>query len=155
MWPDLLPGFLSKKKTPPPDSNTNGQEMPTQPPTDVEARSQFIQGLVSIQDIIAPEAIEVDFNYLTLGSTFTHTLFIAGYPRFVSANWLSPLINFNHSLDISMHVFPVDGKTIMDELRRKITEMEAEIQSDLKRGKIANIDTQVNNLCLKILIQSK
>lgn len=31
----------------------------------------------------------------------------------------------------------------MDDLRRKVTEMEAEIQSDIGRGKIANIDTQV------------
>jgi type IV secretory pathway VirB4 component len=106
-------------------------------------QEQLIQGLVSIQDIIAPEAIEVEFNYLKLGGVYVQTLFVAGYPRFVTANWLSPLINFNHSLDISMHIFPVDGKTIMDELRRKITEMEAEIQSDLQRGRIANIDTQV------------
>jgi len=116
---------------------------PTPVQTEVDANNRFVQGLVTIQDIIAPEAIEVDFNYLKIGSTFVQSLFVAGYPRFVSANWLSPLINFNHSLDVSMHIFPVDGKTIMDELRRKITEMEAEIQSDLKRGRIANIDTQV------------
>lgn len=111
------------------------------PPSD--AQTKLVQGLITLQDIIAPEAIEVDFSWLKIGDLYTQTLFVAGYPRFVAANWLSPLINFNHSLDISMHIFPVDGKTIMDELRRKITEMEAEIQSDLKSGRIANIDTQV------------
>ncbi len=109
----------------------------------VPAGNDLVSGLVSIQDVIAPEALEVDFSYLRVGNTYMQTLFVAGYPRFVNANWLSPLINFNHSLDISMHIFPVDGKMIMDDLRRKITEMEAEIQSDLKRGRIANIDTQV------------
>ncbi len=107
------------------------------------AQDLLIKGLVSIKDIIAPEALEVDFSFLKFGNVYTQTLFIAGYPRFVSANWLSPLINFNHSLDIAMHIFPVDGKSIMDDLRRKITEMEAEIQSDIRRGRIANIDTQV------------
>lgn len=135
---------LGKKKT----SNTPPATTDTASPASSESNSeelkdQLTQGLVSIQDVIAPEAIEVDFNYLKIGSTYTQTLFVAGYPRFVSANWLSPLINFNHSLDISMFVYPVDGKTIMDDLRRKITEMEAEIQTDIKRGKIANIDTQV------------
>lgn len=105
--------------------------------------NDLVTGLVSIQDVIAPDALEVDFSYLRVGNTYMQTLFVAGYPRFVNANWLSPLINFNHSLDISMHIFPVDGKMIMDDLRRKITEMEAEIQSDLRRGRIANIDTQV------------
>lgn len=112
-------------------------------PTDTNHSSELVAGLVSIQDVIAPEALEVDFSYLRVGNTYMQTLFVAGYPRFVNANWLSPLINFNHSLDVSMHIFPIDGKMIMDDLRRKITEMEAEIQSDLKRGRIANIDTQV------------
>jgi len=135
-----LPSILRvKKNTPTPAVD------PTAPAVGISPTAQdlLIKGLVSIKDIIAPEAIEVDFSFLKLGSVYTQTLFIAGYPRFVSANWLSPLINFNHSLDISMHIFPVDGKSIMDDLRRKITEMEAEIQSDIRRGRIANIDTQV------------
>ncbi len=104
---------------------------------------QFARGLVSIQDIIAPEAIEVDFTYQKINSTYTRTFFIAGYPRTVPANWLSPLINFPHRADIAMYIFPVEVQKIMDDLRRKITEMEAEIQSDIRAGKISNINTEV------------
>jgi conjugal transfer ATP-binding protein TraC len=132
---DKMPG---RKKKQPKDSAEA-----ISAPNITASTDTFVQGLVSIQDIIAPEAIEVDFNYLKIGNTFIQSLFVAGYPRFVTANWLAPLINFNHSLDISMHITPVDGKSIMDDLRRKITEMEAEIQSDMRRGRIANIDTQV------------
>lgn len=135
----LLDNLLPKKKT----TQNNQPSSETTPINTVDPKEILKSGLVSVQDIIAPEAIEVDFNYLKIGNTFISTLFVAGYPRFVNANWLAPLINFNHSLDISMFVYPVDGKTIMDDLRRKITEMEAEIQSDLTRGRIANIDTQV------------
>jgi len=99
--------------------------------------------MVSTQDLIAPEALEVDFNHLKIGEKYTRTLFIAGYPRFVSANWLSPLINFDHALDVSMFIYPIEGKAIMDDLRRKITEMEAEIMSDVKQGRIAQIETQI------------
>jgi conjugal transfer ATP-binding protein TraC len=101
------------------------------------------QGLISVPDIISPPAIEVDFNHLKIGNTYFRSLFVAGYPRFVSANWLAPLINFNHSLDISMYVYPVEGKGILEELRRKITEMEAEMQSDIKRGRLPQIHTQI------------
>lgn len=103
----------------------------------------FSMGLVSVQDIIAPEAIEVDFTYQKINSTFTRTLFIAGYPRMVPANWLSPLINFPYSLDVAMHITPVDIKEVLHDLRRKITEMEAEITSDIRSGKISNIDTEI------------
>src|SRR3989344_8177888 len=83
--------------------------------------SQFASGMVSTKDLIAPDALEVDFNFIKIGDRYLRTVFIAGYPRFVSANWLSPLINFNHSLDVSMFIYPVEGKAIMDDLRRKIT----------------------------------
>ncbi|MBI2010263.1 MAG: ATP-binding protein [Candidatus Chisholmbacteria bacterium] len=99
--------------------------------------------MVSVKDVIAPESIDVDFTYLKIGHTYLRTLFVAGYPRFVNANWLSPLVNFDHSLNISMFIYPVEGKSILDDLHRKITEMEAEIQSDVKQGKIPDVNTEI------------
>jgi len=107
-----------------------------------EAIEQLGKGMVSVQDVIAPAAIEVDFNHLKIGNKFFRTLFVAGYPRFVAANWLAPLINFDHSLDIAMYIYPVEGKSVLDDLRRKIAEMEAEIQADIQRGKIVDPATQ-------------
>lgn len=101
------------------------------------------QGLTSVKDIIAPAAIEVDFSFLKIGATYFRTLFVAGYPRFVSANWLGPLINFDHALNIAMFIYPVEARDVLDDLKRKIGEMEAEIQTDIQQGKIINIDTQV------------
>lgn len=94
------------------------------------------QGMVSVADIIAPAAIEVDFNHLKIGETYYRTLFVAGYPRFVNANWLSPLINFNHSLTISMFAYPVESRDILTDLKRKVAEMEATLSSDIQRGKV-------------------
>ncbi|HYD34873.1 MAG TPA: ATP-binding protein [Vitreimonas sp.] len=127
--------FFNKKTQPDPQQDAEAQE--------VEKLKEFSRGLVTIQDIIAPEAIEVDFTYQKINSTYTRTLFVAGYPRTVPANWLSPLINFPHQLNISMFIFPVDVKEVLDNLKRKITEMEAEIQSDIRAGKISNINTEV------------
>ncbi len=100
------------------------------------------QGSLTLRDVLAPSAIEIDFNHLKIGNIFFRTLFVAGYPRFVAANWLEPLINFDHSLNISMFVYPVEGKGVLDDLHRKIAEMEAEIQSDIQRGRIVNPDTK-------------
>lgn len=136
---NLLSLIKKSKKAPPPGGAGSGSVL-----SPLAAQKQKItQGLTSIQDIIAPPAIDVDFTYLKIGNTFLRTLFVAGYPRFVNANWLAPLINFNYALDISMYIYPVEGKGIMEDLKRKIGEMEAEIQTDLQRGRIANIDTQV------------
>jgi len=130
-----LPIPFLKKKVVPTESDQEAQNQ--------EKLREFSRGLVTIQDIIAPEAIEVDFTYQKINSTYTRTLFVAGYPRTVPANWLSPLINYPHQLNISMFIFPVDIKEVLDSLKRKIVEMEAEITSDIRQGKISNINTEV------------
>jgi len=99
------------------------------------------KGVVSVQDIIAPGAIEVDFDYLKIGNKYFRTLFVAGYPRFVSANWLGPLINFDHTLDIAMYIYPMEGKGVLDDLRRKIAEMEAELQITAEKGRLPDPST--------------
>ncbi len=129
-------------------SNSGGNDKPEQTQAQIDESlkqqmNQFSMGLVSIQDIIAPEAIEVDFTFQKINDRYTRTLFISGYPRMVLANWLSPLINFPYSVDISMHINPVDTADILKNLRRKITEMEAELTSDIRQGKITNIDTEI------------
>ncbi len=106
------------------------------------AKTAFNQGLISIRDIIAPSAIEVDFDWIRINNRYYRTLFVINYPRFVSANWLSSLINFDYSLDISMYIYPTEGKEILDDLRRKIAEMEAEISSDIQRGRVVNPATK-------------
>lgn len=100
-------------------------------------------GPLQIRDIIAPPAIEVDFDSLKIGETYFRSLFVAGYPRFVSANWLSPMISFDHTLDISMFIYPSKSEEILDNLKRKVGEMEATIQSDLKRGRVIEPSVQV------------
>jgi len=95
-----------------------------------------------VQDIIAPEHIETDFDYFKINDVYFRTIYVAGYPRFVTPGWLEPVVNFDSSLDISFYIYPIDGKSVLDDLRRKIAEMEAEISTDLQRGKIADPVTE-------------
>ncbi len=101
------------------------------------------EGTLTMKDIIAPPAIEVDFDFLKVGNFYYRTLFVAGYPRFVSANWLEPLISFTHTLDIAMHIYPTKSEEVLENLKRKVGEMEATIQSDMKRGRVIEPSIQV------------
>jgi type IV secretory pathway VirB4 component len=135
--------ILKKIKNKIPAKKKVGQAETNQSQTNSQSISPKPVSLDScVQDVIAPSAIEVDFDYLKINNHYTRTLFVAGYPRYVSANWLSPLINFDHSLDISLFVYPVESKSVLDDLRRKIAEMEAEISTDIERGKVVNPATQ-------------
>jgi len=116
----------NKGRTTPPKAAVNEQEQPGE---------VLAKGMVEIIDLIAPPALEVDFNHIKIGNTYYRTLFVSGYPRFVGANWLSPIINFEHSLHISMFYYPVESKGVLDDLRRKIGEMEATLKTEQEQGK--------------------
>ncbi len=92
------------------------------------------RGTTSVPDIIAPSSVEVDFNHIRVGEKYYKTLFVVGYPRFVSPNWLQPLIEFDHSMNVSMFIYPTSSSDVLSDLRRKIAEMEATISSQAEEG---------------------
>ena len=98
---------------------------------------------LTLEDVIAPGEIEVDFNNLRIDGRFFRTYFVSAYPRFVESNWLEPLISFDHSLLISMFIYPSQSPGVLDELKRKIAEMEATIQTDLERNRAVDPTVEV------------
>ncbi len=101
-----------------------------------EGLSVLSRGTTSLTDIIAPSSIEVDFRSIRIGERFAKTFFVVGYPRYVSANWLEPLVEFDHQLDIAMFIYPTSSPDILSDLRRKIAEMEATIASQADQGEV-------------------
>jgi conjugal transfer ATP-binding protein TraC len=97
---------------------------------------------MNLVDVIAPDKVEVEMDYLKINDVYLRSLFISGYPRFVSPGWLEQVINFDATLDISFFIYPIEGKGVLDDLLHKIAEMEAEISTDIERGKIINPGTQ-------------
>lgn len=123
--------------------NTSGQNaIGEQKPEILNPILSYTEKKLNLLEIIAPQKIEEDFDYIKINDVYFRTLFVSGYPRFVSAGWLEAIVNFNSSLDLSFFIYPVEGKSVLDNLRRKITEMEAEISSDLERGKIIDASTE-------------
>ena len=145
------PSVETTKQEPLTQQNANGEtvlyvdapeEIPIEKPDIKNPNIDLYLQSLSVPDVVAPKKAELDFTYVKIGNTFFRTIFVGGYPRFVSAGWLEPIINFDGSLDISFFVYPVEGKAVLDDLRRKIAEMEAEISVDIERGKIVDPSTQ-------------
>src|SRR3990167_87868 len=101
------------------------------------------KGGFGIKDLIAPSYAEIDFNHIKIDNKFYRTLYVAGYPRYVSPNWLHSLISFDRALYTSMFIYPTESKDVMEDLKRKIAEMEATIENDIKVGKIIDPSVQV------------
>ncbi len=109
---------------------------------DAEVQRAFEQGITTLRDLISPSSIEIQSDHFRLGTKYGRTLYIYGYPRTISTGWLSPLINMDEILDISIYIYPVDTGVIMKNLRKKVTQLEADISLNAEKGRIRNPETE-------------
>lgn len=124
------------------------------PPKNQSVGEVLAEGMVSVRDIVAPSLVDVDFNHIKIDGRFYRTLYIVGYPRYVSANWLYSLITFDNPLFVSMFVYPTESREILGELKKKIAQMQATIDSDIKAGHVVDPTVQVQ-LDDALLVQSE
>lgn len=103
---------------------------------EAEIQRAFEQGITTLRDLISPSSIEIHSDYFRLGTKYGRTLYVYGYPRSLYTGWLSPLINIDEVLDISMFIYPVDTTVVMKNLQKKVTQLEASLAVNSERGKI-------------------
>lgn len=103
---------------------------------ELEIQRAFEQGITTLRDLISPSSIEIHASYFRLGTKYGRTLYVYGYPRSLYTGWLSPIINIDEVLDISMYIYPVDTAVVMKNLEKKVTQLEASIAVNSEKGRI-------------------
>jgi conjugal transfer ATP-binding protein TraC len=104
--------------------------------TGIPETDEMASAEMSLVDAIAPSALQITSNYIQVGDKFARTFFVITYPRFLTVNWLSPIINLDRVFNVSMFVHPADTAIILKKLRRKITQVEAQISTEAEKGKV-------------------
>lgn len=90
----------------------------------------------SLQDIIAPSALKVESKEFTLGDVRGRVYFVMSYPRYLTDNWLSPLINLDKVFDVGIHISPVDTADVMKKFQRKVAEVQSQIMIREEKGMV-------------------
>lgn len=91
---------------------------------------------MSLQDIIAPSALKIESKSFIIGDIKGRTYFVSSYPRYLTDNWLSPLINLDKVFDISIHISPVDTAEVMKQFQRKVAEVQSQIMVREEKGMV-------------------
>jgi len=101
-----------------------------------EVMMAFQKGITALRDFIAPSSIELQSNYFRIGTRLARSYYVYGYPRQINTGWLSGLVNIDEVIDISIYIYPVASQIVMQNLRKKVTQLEAGIQIDNEKGKV-------------------
>ncbi len=102
----------------------------------VEAEKVFQEGLSTIRDLIAPSSMEVAFDHLLIDGMFAKSFFVHTYPRYIETNWLSPVVNFDVTLDMAQFIYPVPSDKIMKTLKGQVAKFSSSMRMAREKGQV-------------------
>lgn len=103
---------------------------------------------LELQDIIAPSALQVTPKSLNLGDKIARTFFVISYPRYLSDNWFSPIINLDKVFDVSIFIHPIETGEILRSFQKKVAEVQSQISIRESKGLVRDpmLDTAYRDL---------
>lgn len=111
-----------------------------------EVNEAFRKGITALRDFIAPSSLEFKPNYFHLGTRYARTYYVFGYPRQLYTGWLGSMVNLDEVIDLSMYVYPVESQVVLENLRKKVGQLEAGIQIDAEKGRVRDPSKQASIL---------
>lgn len=101
-----------------------------------EVDKAFQKGISALRDFIAPSSIEFSSKFFQIGTKYARSYFVYGYPRQVYTGWMSQFINIDEVVNLSLYIYPLDTKVVLDNLRKKVSQLEAGLELDAEKGKV-------------------
>lgn len=103
---------------------------------------------LELQDIIAPSALKIESKSINLGDKIARTFFIMSYPRFLTDNWFSPIINLDKVFDIAIFIHPIDTSLALRQFQKKVAEVQSQISVREGKGMVRDpkLDTAYQDL---------
>ena len=78
------------------------------------------------------------YDKMRVSGLYAKSFFVYAYPRYIDVNWLSPVINFDISMDISMFVYPASSAKIMKFLKNKVAQIQSSMRIEQEKGMVSD-----------------
>ncbi|MFH1402077.1 MAG: DUF87 domain-containing protein [Patescibacteria group bacterium] len=105
-------------------------------------------GVLELKDIIAPSALKITPKEIYLGEKIIRTFFVISYPKFLTDNWFSPIINLDKEFNISIFIHPVETAQVLRKFQKKVAEVQSQIMAREEKGLVRDptLDSAYQNL---------
>src|SRR3989344_1996126 len=95
---------------------TKNDASQTAPMAPIMPEAIYKQGVLELQDVIAP------------------SFFVMSYPRMLTDSWFSTVINLDRVLDVSIFIHPIDSAEILKKFQKKVAEVQSQIMTREEKG---------------------
>ncbi len=101
-----------------------------------EVNAAFQKGITALRDFIAPSSLEYQSTHFQIGTRYARTYYVYGYPRQLTTGWMSSLVNLDEIMDLSIFIYPVESQVVLENLRKKVSQLEAGLMIDAEKGRV-------------------
>jgi conjugal transfer ATP-binding protein TraC len=124
------------------------KEAPAAPIASILPEQIYKEGVLELQDVIAPSALKITPREINLGDKIARTFFVMSYPRVLTDSWFAPIINLDRVLDISIFIHPIDSAEILRKFQKKVAEVQSQIMARESKGLVRDpiLDTAYQDL---------
>src|SRR5476649_294269 len=77
-----------------------------------EVQAAFQKGITALRDFIAPSSLEFSSTHFQIGTRYSRTYYVYGYPRQLYTGWLSSMVNLDDVIDMSIYIYPVESAIV-------------------------------------------
>lgn len=89
----------------------------------------------TVTEMISPDGYLIEKDYLRVGKKFFRLYVLLDFPQAVYVGWLED-VKLLGSVDISVHIAPVDARDAVNQLTKKITQYQSQYMLDEQKGSI-------------------
>ncbi len=89
---------------------------------------------LDMKDILAPAAIKITPKEISIGAKILRTLFVISYPRFLTSDWFTPVINLDKVYDVSIMIHPIETELALRTFQKKVAEVQSQINERERKG---------------------
>lgn len=101
-----------------------------------ENAAALTDALMTLEDVIAPNALQVNARSLNVSGTFARAFFAISYPRYLNDGWLEPVLNMERELDVSIVIHPIDTADTLKKFQKKVAEVQSQINLNYEKGMV-------------------
>lgn len=89
---------------------------------------------LELKDILAPAAVKIEPREITIAGKICRTLFVISYPRFLSSDWFTPIVNLDQVYDVAIMIHPVETEQALRTFQKKVAEVQSQINERERKG---------------------
>ncbi len=103
---------------------------------------------LSLPDVVAPAAININPRSLNVSGRLSRVFFAVSYPRILNDGWLEPVLNLERELDVSIVIHPIDTADTLKKFQKKVAEVQSQINERSDKGMVRDpqLDAAYRNL---------